>query len=627
MKNTILNKSPMGVLTAPHYPLAVVAICAGYLVFQLLCIPYMWLGVDEFWFAHHIYLYTQHLPYRDFMPYKTVLGYYLLSPPLLLGHGLLEPVFFVKDEIALLNTMMLAGLALLTQRMFRQQAIFYSLLLIISNHLFLMYSTELRADMQASWLCLVAVLLLVNNRARWAGVALGLAFLISQKSYWYIIATNLMLVAYWLFAGNKAQTWREWLRLNLAFTLVVGLYVAIWSAFSSFHIVMDSVFYEGFRLSRVVYYSSAHGLYWQFILRHGPILILLLPLTILGFFIPKFTKQCIKLTVFGLLSLVILARYQQFFPYNIVFLLPAYFVLYAGFFSWLLAPGKLDIRLNQRALFWFFVVYMLALISGVFIVRLPLVYLTLLCIPALLWRTLHTNTPLPQSARALLLVIVMFAGVFVPLQDFGPAMHAREALYQQASVQTAHELLQNENYIAGTFLFYNQDQTLPGFKNLLQSASEYARTGDPKLLPLLPACLDITPKKSAEMLADLQQAQLKFLLNNVRIASLPKPVLAYLRQQYQHYWGSIYLYAPTILSAGNSFKVKFSGNYQLESTQPVVVDQQIKMPGKTMYLQQGKHLLAAKNIFRLRLLPDVQARLDPAFMHDCVNCFLKEPLF
>jgi hypothetical protein len=64
------------------YHLGIIAVCAIYLVVQLVCIPKVWLEVDELWYAHHIYQYTRHVPYLNFPPYKTVLGYYLLMLPL-----------------------------------------------------------------------------------------------------------------------------------------------------------------------------------------------------------------------------------------------------------------------------------------------------------------------------------------------------------------------------------------------------------------------------------------------------------------------------------------------------------------------------------------------------------------
>jgi hypothetical protein len=409
--------------------------------------------------------------------------------------------------------------------------------------------------------------------------------------------------------------------------LVIASYVLVWAYFSSFYVVLRSVFYEAYKQSKIVFYAPANGDYWQFILQHGPILIMLAPLTILGLFTKEVSRQRLLFITYGVFGLFIIGRYQQFFPYNTVFLFPAYYLLYAEFFSWLFSTRMHELTLSQRGLFWFFSLYLICLISFMLIFGLPAVYLQVAMVPLVVWHSLYKKIGLSARAQVLLCFTLLMTGIYLPLGDFGLNMHARDAMYQQATIRVTNQLLQHDDYIAGTYIFYNKDQVLPGFENLIQPAIEYAQTGDTKLMPILLVSLNITPKRTTEMLADLKRAPLKFYVNNVRIASLPVPVRVYLQNEYQHYWGGIYLYAPTVTAAIHEFTLKFSGEYELESAQPVVLDQQMLAPGTRLQLMQGQHMSSTQKNYRLRLLPASVSGLNPQYQQDCSMCFLKEPLF
>ncbi|MES2219008.1 MAG: hypothetical protein V4501_11430 [Pseudomonadota bacterium] len=610
------------------YRFGIFAICAAYLAFQLIYIPSIWLEVDELWYAHHIYQYTAHLPYLDFPPYKTVLGYYLLMLPLYFVHGVLTPIYFIKGQIAVINTLLIATVGWWAARLFQPRAVFYTLVLILSNQLFLIFSTELRVDMLCSWLCLIAILLLVNSRVAWAGVIIGLAFLTSQKALWYIAGTNLALGTYWLATKCAAKNFRPMLVFNLAMLPIIAGYIAFWSTVASFHVVWSNVFSEAYTLSKMNYYAGSSNIYWQYVLRCGPLLVMLLPLTLLNFFTPGLSRQRFLVTALGLLSLVLIASYRQFFPYNSVFLFPAYFVLFAEFFSWVLTPGNQNLKISQRGLFWFFSVYLAWLVVFVVYLDLPTEYFLVLLVPMLFWQMFHEQVPLKMSALWMIGLVLLFTGVFMPLADFGKSMHVHEAGYQQATISLANELLQKDDYIAGIFIFHDREQSLAGFENLVQPAQEYAQTADIKLLPVLPASLNITPKTAKQMLTDLKNARLKLLVNNVRIAALPAEVLDYLRLEYEHYWGGLYLYAPTIALGEQQFLLKFSGNYTVQSNGSIMLDDETLAPQTTLKLAAGKHSSYANSAYRLRLIPEKNAApLNLAFQHDCAYCFFKEPLF
>lgn len=99
--------------------LAFATCCLIYISFEFFYHRYTMLAVDEFWFAHRIYQYKDGVPYRDFAPYKTIIGYYLLLPAMLLpGKTILQTLLAIKDELALINAIVLFISALWLTRFF-----------------------------------------------------------------------------------------------------------------------------------------------------------------------------------------------------------------------------------------------------------------------------------------------------------------------------------------------------------------------------------------------------------------------------------------------------------------------------------------------------------------------------
>ena len=131
-----------------------------YLVLQGCYIAYAKFSMDDFWLAYHTIHYKTGLPYRDFSPYKSVLGYYVFLVPMTFFHGVLNPLLYTKAWIVLLNVGFLGGASFWMRKFFSQKAIIMSLLLVISTPTFLLYSSEIRVDLLAYWFCLISVLFL-----------------------------------------------------------------------------------------------------------------------------------------------------------------------------------------------------------------------------------------------------------------------------------------------------------------------------------------------------------------------------------------------------------------------------------------------------------------------------------
>jgi hypothetical protein len=617
-----------------HFILAVSGLCIAYFLFQLWFIPYTNMAYDEYWFAHHIYQYLQGLPYRDFLPYKTVLGYYLLSVPFYFSHAIFTPLFLAKYEIALINTLMLLTVSAYITRYFNAKAVLWTLILILSNQLFVIYSASLRVDMLSSWLCLISLILLLNNRISWAGFAIGLAFLVSQKAMWYFAAINVGLAVYFILVERSLGTLKQIFIFNACAIASITLYVIAWSILSSLHTVLTSVFYEGYTQAKISWYSIYHFHQWQYILSNGPALFMLWPLAFLSLFIRSENDIALKPRLFILTyasaALIFIISYQQAFPYNMVFTVPAFMLLYADFLTWLLHiinDKKIISYLSSRQLFWFFSLYIIGLIACINLLGLNASYYLLVLIPLCLsviisyaqnpayLQSYNFHSPLALIS----MLTLLFSGIIYPLISCSLAVLSFNGSYQQSTIKLANSLLnKNESYVAGVPFLYNKDQAIPGLKNLIGPAIDYLYKADDKLKPILISSLYLEATTPEQILQSFKNHPIKLYINNVRIVFLPAKIRNYLYSHYQHYWQSIYLYAPNISPGKKHFDLQFTGDYRIitQSKNPLIIDKKVVHPDTIVHLSQGLHQSYAKQYFRLALVPNPTpmdlTKLEPA---------------
>lgn len=588
---------------------AVGILSLSYLLVELLYIPFGRMGADEFWFGHHIYEYTKKIPYRDFPPYKTVLGYYLLSIPMYFAHTVLTPLFQIKEEIALINTVLISVTAIWATRFFHYKAVILTLLIIISNQLFLVYSVDLRVDMLTSWLGLISLLLILSNRTLAAGVVLALSFLVSQKALWFFAASNMAFACYWLFAARQWQTVRTAFNFNLAILISVSLYIVFWSILSTPSSVLHSLFYEAYTQSKITWYSKIYYNCWMTIMRNGPLLVLLWPLTWLSLFTPssdKTKKQRIFIAAYSSVMMLFILTYQQAFPYNMVFALPVFFVLYADFFSFLLKIFNQNIlaHLNEKVVFWFTSLCSIAMLGVNCILNLPIAYFAIAAIPICLGLYIRQRPHPLSTLPTIIWGLILCSGILYPLTRFSVLIPSLSGHYQQEMIITMNKLLQNgDGYVGGIPFLYNKNQPVPGLKNLISPAVSYLYKPNPELLPVLIPSLYLEPRTMQQVLTDLNNMQVKLYVNNYRMLILPKNIKKFLRAEYQYYGNSIYLYAPKISAGHHTKRIKFSGDYQLQTTAQIKIDNRVVKPNTIITLDAGTHDFKSKSEFRLKLKP------------------------
>ena len=182
----------------PIFLSGLIFLCLTYISFEFFFNSYTAFTVDDFWFAHRIYQFKDNLPYRDFAPYKTVMGYYLLLFPMSLSNGIAGTLTVTKNIIALLNAGILFTSALWLTKFFSRPAILTSLALIITSETVLVYSTNIRVDLPGYWMCFFSLLLLLENRHFLAGILIRVRIHHNTKKSSGILPPA---IAHWQFAG------------------------------------------------------------------------------------------------------------------------------------------------------------------------------------------------------------------------------------------------------------------------------------------------------------------------------------------------------------------------------------------------------------------------------------------
>lgn len=594
-------------VTASTFFYSLFFISVAYCLFEYFFIPREVLTADEFVFARHIYEYTFHLPYRDFAPYKTVLGYYLLSLPLFFSHSLLAPLFYIKDEIALLNAIFIVCLSYSAKQLFDKKIVLFALLLILANQHFLIYASDLRVDMLTSWLCLFAALSVLQKRLYLGGFLLGIAFLISQKALWYGFAIDGALLITWLAFSSSIYSLRSFIAFNIAAALPVLIYIACWSVIASPTTVLYSLFYEAYIQANIQWYAPIYLFCWITILSQGPLLFLTLPLTLLN--LNKLTdhtalQRHIFIISFAFIALFQFINYKQPFPYNFVFTIPAFFLLYADFLSALFIRASTTQTTPQttssrfKILIASYAMIVLMIVNGL---ALPIIYNLIVLIPIIFGLFLFAQSSHRSLYFKTIIALIMITGIIYPLYRSLIASHHLNGHYQQTMLINAMKVIQHEgDYLGGIPYFYNKDQPIDGMKNLIGPELDYLYQSNEKIEPLLLPSLYLAPTTTEKVLDDLEKSSIKIIINNYRIMSLPPKIKQYIMQNYDHYDGSLLIYAPLISSNQLSFYLKFTNQYRIDTkAKSIKIDGKKRHAGQLITLKQGDHTTEADRAYRL----------------------------
>lgn len=517
--------------------------------------------MDEFDGAFDVYRLKTQIPYKDFKPYKTVLGYYVQLPPLLMTRDGWSGLMMVKSEMALINTAMMLLGAFWLGRIFRRSAVICALLLLTVMSTYLERSSALRVDMMTAWAGFLALLFLLAEKEKWSGFFAGLSFLISQKGIFYIAAGNSALLVHFFWFEREKEMFRRLVLFNLCMLVPIASYFAFWGILTSFTAANQATFFSHHDIVFKKIYDIRLG-YWMQTVRRNPIFYIftffglgLLFLRSIGRHSPceeagySFNKPQI-LWVFGANILTCGLWYRQPWPYFFVILIPTFFVLVVAFFHYYL-PKTTS------------------------------------------WRQFFSRP---------LVIVFILLGFIYPLNRLIVVL-GRDNGYQRHMVRIGNALLEEgEYYISGVDILYSRKHASVQLRRLGKVRRQNLNLSNPENIQ--------------KIISDLEEVTPKFIIANYRTKDLPDSLKEYFQRTFAHFWGSIYLYAPEIQPHRHRLTLKFDGVYriQAEEGKTITINGQEYKSQQTVFLKSGNHSFNSNRAFRLRLIPEnIIGMLDKRF--------------
>lgn len=613
--------------TQRYFICALLLLCFSYLISVLLFNAFGAFSVDEFWFAHRAYFYKDHLPYRDFSPYKTVLGYYLLLLPMLKTQGVIHTLIATKNFLAYLNLLILFSCALWLTRYFSRSAVLISLTLLIFSELMIVYSTNIRVDLPAYWCCLIALLLLFEKRFFVAGVCIGLGFVISQKASWCLVATNCALAIACIESCGRLKKIQSIFLFNLAAMLVITVYCVYWTYVSSWHFVLNNVFLEAAAMYQCDWYKAAQFTFWRVILTNNPFLFFLLPLSMVSTFLTYMGDNHYQerrfIVIYTFIILLCLIHYQQIFPYYMQIFIPFFLVLNAAYSDWLfavLSPGiALKPLIKKPYIFLFLCTYTVLLLITIIRLELPMGYCLMSLFPLCLCYQIFSQATYTFVNRQFIIIVSLFMGFIYPFALVIAHLDAWDGRYQKANIVALNSIVKEEHgYFAGVDFLYDSFQPITGLRHLPGAVINYLYQPSVKLRPLMLDSIDANPNvTTATILNELMTTPTIAYINNYRLHAIPPALQSFLATHYSHWQGSIYLYAPYIPHGQHKFDLKFSGFYLIDSSDNAIFLNGITyLAAKKYFLSKGVYYSYATHACRLKWQPQHTLFLKPSFKMD-----------
>src|SRR5436190_991739 len=509
-----------------YFLFSLICLLAAYLGFELYFNSHTLITVDEFWFAHRTYQFKSGLPYLDFAPYKTILGYYLLLPPMLISHGIMPTLLAMKNYLAILNTGVLFAGAIYLNKLFNKPAVLIALIIILTSQIMLFFSTNIRVDLLGYWFGFFSFLCVLDNIKQaklyllpLAGFLLGLAFCCSQKAIWYLAATNVAFTAIWLLSRQTLTYLRSTLLFNSAAAVIIIAYFIFWSSLTSWALVYHSIFTEAAAMYQLDLYAPLRKEFWEFLLIYNPLYFALWPLTILSLLVKidddtEYQRRFFTV-IYALFLLACLIPYKQIFPYYLQVSLPVTFVLYSSFFSWLLnsCNNNLSLRSNPYLIWSFCVIYSAIVVYFVYALQLGKVNLFICLIPLLIGILMQFKLTASDKTNLLstMLITLLFVGLLYPTINTLYLLRRYDGHYQKANIVMLQTLLQqNDSYIAGIELLYTQSQIIPGLRHLMAPAIAYLYHPTAKLRAvMLPSLYEDPNATQSSVISALTKAPIK----------------------------------------------------------------------------------------------------------------------
>lgn len=531
---------------------AVWLLCLLFMTVQVLYILRRPLVMDEFQNAFTAHRFAEQVPYRDFVPYKTVLGYYLQLPMLQVVEGVWRPLLAVKMQMALMTAVVLGWVAVRLRRHFDPRAILIGLGLLLAMSTFLERSGALRLDMVTALAGLVGLTLMLDRRFALAGIATAVSFLLSQKGVYYVVAANFALGTAWLLTERSRRAFREALVFNLAALATLVSYLGFWALTTSLDSVVQATFFSHREIAFGNLYDNKLK-YWSQTLRRNPLFYLLALLGLMRLAgarssLPDRTRQ-VMLGSFGATLVALCILHRQPWPYFFVILLPT---------LWVLIVACLHVEFESWA-----------------------------------GRTL--------LRRRLMVAILVAAGFLLPLSRVWTNAR-RDSGFQRSTLMLVDRLVgPDEGYVAGTELLFERPQKAGRIAWLDLPAAR---------------AINETPIYELERLRqDLIEAPAKLVVNNHRIYRLPPILRNHLDRNYTPFWGAVAIYGPALEPGRTTVDILFDGDYEiLGGGASISIDGTPRASGDRFRLRSGTHEVDTAVAARLRYIPTgIDDVLDPDY--------------
>jgi hypothetical protein len=432
--------SDTGTMPQRRFRLWLTVLAFGYLFLQSLYIAHNPLVMDEFDGAAEAHQLRRAVPYRDYVPYKTVLGYYIQLPAVAIGPNVWDSLMIAKGEMAAINAVMLLIVGLALARHFRGDAILIALLMGVFLSTFLERSADLRVDMMTGWAGLASLLLLLERRYAAAGAMCALSFLISQKGALYFVAANAAILIWFVLQRSGRDLLRNGARFNVAWAAIIGAYIAFWSMFASWRKVITVTFFGHVAETAVATLYDIRARYWPQTLVRNPFFwaLCIVALIALELRRRRAGAEYTRAIIYAAVILVLAAWYRQPWPYFFVIVVPPLWVLHAAFFDDVLAS--------------------------------------------------------PRFRRTMLALVALF-GIAYPALRIGTNLR-RDNSFQEANVRIAEAALgPHDTYLAGNDVIFTRDQTLPELSRLGAVVIDSIRSQSAQQHAAMIAMLDAKPPK------------------------------------------------------------------------------------------------------------------------------------
>jgi hypothetical protein len=552
MLNHILERTRN--LKMHPYSWGLIFIFLVYFFIEWFYVHYNAMTMDDLWLTYHNLEYLHHLPYRDFSPYKTVLGYYFLLPPLIISPDKtgITPFIHIKIWLVCLNTLGLIMLSIWMKKFYTNRAIFLAMVLVIFSHVFIFSSPEVRVDF-LSFMCATAgVFLIYEHRFLKAGLCVGFGFCICQKIIWFLLATQCAFFMQWCCQERSWGFLKKVLHFHIGLCLLPLAYIFFWAYLSDLHTVLKSMFIEPYILNATPYNDDVFPLRFLNFTNHIYWMILI-PFSI--YYLWRYAKPT-----------------------------PIFEITYAIIICLLILTSKMPFNYIYMA----FIPMMLILIPRTIMAMDEQQYLQFI-----------------DKHYWIMIGVLLFFQTFCFHHLIIPKRVIINGHFQAYMMQMANELLEpSDTYLAGNFLLLQKKQGVSGIRHLDKTVILYVLKQYPNLYPIMKLkSLYYAPTTLSKIIADIQKNPVKLYIDNNRFHYISKRIQPFLRQQYQHFWGSIFLYAPSIDAGKQDIDIKFPGLYRIQSSTPIQLNGQEYAANSTIQLHKSHYQSNAPSRYRLALVP------------------------